>query len=347
MDTIIESYPEVSVIMPVYNAEKYVRLAIESILNQTFTNFEFLIFNDGSTDGSYEVITNYTDKRIKIFNFDKNLGLVKQLNEGIRIGKGKYLARMDGDDISNPDRFKRQVEILDANPEIGVCGSWVESFGSSKRIIKYPESDEEIKVSLLARNSLAHPVIMLRRDLLVRNNISYDQEYYPSEDYKMWIDLTPLTDFYNIPAILLKYRITENQITSKYSDVQRILSSKICIAQFGYIGINPSEEEKNLHISMINNNIHDVNDFKKIETWHNKLKEVNKNSGFYDQRIFSGFIEKMRFNSIRSFVYNNFYLNKDKDLNLVKELMFSDYKYFKYLTFLQKIRFFGKLILGK
>lgn len=347
MDSTINSCPVVSVIMPVYNAEKYVGQAIESILNQTFANFEFLIFNDGSTDKTPGIIDGFKDNRIKVFHYDTNHGHLVHLKYGLEIASGEFIARMDADDISIPDRLEKQVECLKNNPDIGVCGSWVKSFGEYKRIIRYPETDDEIKVSLLSHNSFAHPVVMIRKEVLVKNNITYCEDFHTSQDYKMWTNLVPFTKFYNIPEVLLKYRVTVNQVSSKFSHVQRENSKKIWVSQLENIGINPSDEETELHIKIINNNITEIKDLEAIDKWLSILEDRNKNSGFYNQGIFSGFIEKMRKSSISSFAYNNFYLNKKKNLGLVKELLFSDYKFYKYLTSLQKIKFTGKLLFGK
>ncbi len=127
--------PKVSVIMSVYNGDKYLREAIESILNQTFTDFEFIIVNDGSTDNSLEIIESYDDERIKTINNKKNIGLTKSLNKALKFAKGKYIARQDADDVSLPNRFEKQVEYLDSHPEVALVGTSVYLIDENGKII--------------------------------------------------------------------------------------------------------------------------------------------------------------------------------------------------------------------
>ncbi len=125
--------PKVTVLMPVYNAEKYLKTAIESILKQTFSDFELLIINDGSTDGSEEIIRSFNDKRIRLFNNEQNLGIIKTLNKGLNLAKGEYIIRMDADDISLPDRLELQVKYMEENPGIGISGTQARIFGDTKK----------------------------------------------------------------------------------------------------------------------------------------------------------------------------------------------------------------------
>lgn len=347
MDPIIEKNPLVSVVMPVYNAEKYVGEAIKSILNQSFTDFEFLIFNDGSKDKSSKIIKSYVDKRIKYFEFNENYGLVKHLNEGIKISRGSYIARMDADDISIPTRFMNQINILNNNSEVGVCSGWIKTFGNRNQVIKYAESDEEIKVNMLIKNSIAHPCAMIRKEVLLKDNVVYNRFFYPIEDFKLWLDLVPFTKFYNIPTILLKYRITNDQITNKLNPIQMELSNNMYLDQLKNIGINPTESEKIIHIKLINNNICDAADLAKVNVWLSTLKEANGEIKYYNQIVFLKFIKELKDRAIMYFVYNRYYKNKNKTIGLVKELITSKSKFYIYLSFSQKVKFLIKLIMRK
>ena len=172
--------PLVSVVMPVYNAQKYLNKAIDSILAQTYKDFEFIIINDGSTDNSLQIIKKYQkkDKRIIVKN-KKNKGIVAALNDGIKLSRGKYLARMDADDISLPSRFEVQVNFMEKNSKIGVCGTWVEVFGEINKnyLLKFPINNELLKIRLLFSVPFAHPSIMMRRDLVVQYNLQYNKKY--------------------------------------------------------------------------------------------------------------------------------------------------------------------------
>ena len=153
--------PLVSVLMPIYNTNtSHLKSAIESILCQSFTDFEFLIYNDGSTDTSLDgLINSFIDKRISYYSSKKNIGISQVRNLMVSLAKGKYLAVMDHDDIAVPNRFKLQVEFLEENPDVGICGGFQKRFGSilKRKIVKYPTSDEEIRVSLFFYCAILHP----------------------------------------------------------------------------------------------------------------------------------------------------------------------------------------------
>lgn len=155
--------PVVSVLMPTYNAEKYLKEAIDSILNQTFTDFEFLIIDDNSKDKTKKIIGKYNDKRIKLIKGPQK-GLAAALNCGIKKAQGKYIARMDADDISLPARFEKQVNYLEAHPEITVLGTWQEHFGRWNFIHKAKATHEECKAELLFNCDLCHSTLMFRKE---------------------------------------------------------------------------------------------------------------------------------------------------------------------------------------
>ena len=201
--------------MPVYNGEKYLKEAIDSILGQTFTDFELLLINDGSIDESDSIIQSYNDKRIKYIKNKKNLGLIKTLNKGIKLAKGEYIARMDADDISLPKRFAKQVDFLDNNPYYGVIGSWVELIGSEKGIGKPLSNFYNLFYTFLKGGTMVpHPTVMLRRDVLLSNNIYYNEDYTLVEDFKLWQDLKYVTKITNLPDVLLKYRVHNESVSS-------------------------------------------------------------------------------------------------------------------------------------
>ncbi|MCV9931877.1 glycosyltransferase family 2 protein [Flavobacterium sp. LS1R47] len=219
--------PEISVIMPVYNAEPFLKESIESILNQTHTDFELLLLNDKSTDNSLEIILEYKqkDSRIIVINKESNVGPANIRNEGIFASKGRFIALMDADDISLPNRFERQVDILKKNPEIGVCGSGFTFFGLKKNVVTHSEKHDEIKVSFLHSCSIGNPTVMLRKDAL--SGLIFDNSYIISEDYDLWTRLITKTKFYNIPESLLLYRwhtnnISKTRISNEAQAIRRI-----------------------------------------------------------------------------------------------------------------------------
>ena len=197
---------KVSVLMPVYKTdEKYLREAIESILNQTFTDFEFLILDDCPDDPREEIVKSYKDKRIKYAKNDRNLGITPSRNKLINMASGEYLAVFDHDDISLPDRFAKEVEYLDNHPEVGVVSCQVKKI-VRQSVSNNPIKDHDIKLALMRECAMSHSAAMLRKSVLLGNDVCYEEDFSPSEDYALWCRLIPYTKFYNIPEVLFHYR---------------------------------------------------------------------------------------------------------------------------------------------
>jgi glycosyltransferase involved in cell wall biosynthesis len=216
--------PTITVLMPVYNGAMYLPEAIDSILQQTYEDFEFLIIDDGSMDQSVRIINSYDDPRIRLIKNERNLGLVSTLNKGIDLAKGEFIARMDCDDISLPERFEKQMALMSQHPEVGVCGGWIEYFMGRVLVLKLPISDAEIKRTLPSDNPIAHPTVMMRTKVIKNLQVYYNPGYSHVEDYELWIRLAVVTCFANIPEVLLKYRIHPEQVGHEHAEEQvRIL----------------------------------------------------------------------------------------------------------------------------
>jgi len=204
--------PKVSVVMSIYNVQEYLSEAIESILNQTFKDFEFIIINDGSKDGSKKIVRQYMkkDKRIIFIDRKENKGLVYSLNEGISIAKGKYIARMDGDDISLPNRLELQVKFLDKNPEVGVVGGHfyvISEKGKYMDVFIVPIEEPIINVWLSVAVPMAHPSIMVRKAVLNKYNIKYENYIFPvSQDYHLLLKISKYAKLSNVNEFILKLR---------------------------------------------------------------------------------------------------------------------------------------------
>lgn len=200
--------PKISVVMPVLNGEKYIKQSIESILVQTFKDFEFIIINDASEDNTEKIILSFNDDRIRYYKNEENIGIPRSLNKGIQLVKGKYIARMDADDISLPNRFEEQFNYLENNYDIALVGSWVEFIdenGNKKNIWKVPSDFLLIKFFLLSGNCLAHSSIFFRKSFIDKIG-GYNNDFKYSQDYELYLRM--LSDFklYNIPKVLLQYR---------------------------------------------------------------------------------------------------------------------------------------------
>ena len=203
-----ENMPRVSVLTPIYNTNHaHLRACIESILNQTYTDFEFVILNDSPENSELEkLVLSYGDKRIRYIKNDKNIGISKSRNKLIELARGEYIAIFDHDDISHPTRLEKQVKFLDENPYVGVVGAWGHWFGEKDFICKNPEYDTDIKIRLTDVCAIMHTTAMIRKSVLIDNNIWYEEQYTPAEDYRLWGRLMPFTDFYNIQEVLVEYR---------------------------------------------------------------------------------------------------------------------------------------------
>lgn len=200
----------VSVVMPVYNGERYLRQALESILKQTFTDFEFVIIEDGSTDNTCAILESYDDSRIVIVRNQKNIGFTRSLNKGLSLAQGEYVARMDADDISLPQRFTKQVAFLREHPEIGILGCNcldIDSKGRYAGLRVMPDSNLQIRWASLLENPFAHPAVMMRRDVITRNGLAYDESFETTQDYELWSRVLKYTRGGNLSEPLVQYRL--------------------------------------------------------------------------------------------------------------------------------------------
>lgn len=210
--------PRVSVLMAVYNGERYLRAAVDSILAQTYTDFEFLIIDDGSTDGGGAILADYTarDPRIRLVTHTANRGLTASLNEGLQLAEGEYVARMDADDISLPERFEQQVAFLDQAPHISVAGGWFQLMDADGRLV-LPIYERPLLPALVAwdlffYNPIAHPTVMMRRRTVLQFG-GYDPTIARSQDHELWCRLASHTQLTNIARLLTYIRKHDDNIS--------------------------------------------------------------------------------------------------------------------------------------
>jgi len=236
---------KISVLMSVYNGEKYLKEAIESILNQTFKNFEFIIINDGSTDRTKRIIHSFQDDRIKYIENEKNIGLTKSLNIGIKEAKGEYLARMDADDVSLNVRLKTQYNFLENNKDIGILGSAMLIIDSNGQVVgksKKPDKHYLIKWRCFFGYPMAHPTIMGRMDIFKEN--LYNEMFISSQDTELWSRLIFEKNiiFANTNQYLHKYRVHIKSVSTKKPVEQKKKSIKVAIKNINqYIKLSEKE----------------------------------------------------------------------------------------------------------
>jgi len=218
---IMNPEPLVSIIMPCYNAERFLKKAIESMLNQTFTDFEFIIIDDCSTDRSAAIIHEYIkdDPRIRYIKNDKNRGVASSLNIGINNSNGKFIARMDADDISAPERLKKQIEHMKNNPDCVACGSDIIIINEHGSIIgsrKYLYSNKTIKKNIHRASCFAHPTVIIRAETLRNNGLLYSISLPWVEDFDLWFKLSEHGEFSNLEESLLYYRLSSSSVKNSH-----------------------------------------------------------------------------------------------------------------------------------
>ena len=206
--------PRVSILMPVYNVASYLREAMDSMLAQTYTDFELIVLDDCSPDNSAEILDTYTDPRIVRYRGEKNVGLSNVLNVGMQLARGEYIARMDSDDLSTPERLAVQVAYLDAHPEIDLCSCGMELFGAKQEVWVREHNPEDVKITALFYSPILHASSVWRRASFDRAGLLYRQEMVPAEDYDMWTRaMAAGLQLVNIPQVMYKYRIHPSQVT--------------------------------------------------------------------------------------------------------------------------------------
>jgi glycosyltransferase involved in cell wall biosynthesis len=232
----------ISVILPVYNCQQYIKDSVSSILQQTYNNFEIIIIDDGSDDGTAEILNTFKDKRIKLYKNKSNRGLIYSLNKGISKSKGKFIARMDSDDISEPQRFEKQINFLNKNKEISVVGSAITTINSGNKTGKkyfYPLNHIVIKWHLLFSCPIVHPSVLIRVSAIKKLK-GYDNQAKFAEDYSLWFKFIKADyKFANLRSQLLKLRKHQHSVTvENYKEhllVRARISQKMIKYNFKFI----------------------------------------------------------------------------------------------------------------
>lgn len=213
---------KVTVLMSVYNGERYLKKAIDSILNQTFRDFEFLIINDGSSDSSAEILKGYNDPRIKVIDNKKNMGLTRSLNKGLRLARGEYMAREDANDISLPRRLEKQIAFLNSKPEYGLVGCWNYMIGTNKKIkdkVLFFTDHNDIVQTLLLANHFVHSSVMFRKECIKKLG-GYNEDLKFAQDYDLWLRIAEHYKVANLKEFLHYWRYEKHGISSKMCEEQ-------------------------------------------------------------------------------------------------------------------------------
>lgn len=281
--------PKISVILPVYNGALYIKDAVQSILDQTYGDFELIVLNDASTDNTLEVLQSFSDPRMKIITNEQNLRVVKSLNKGLAMATGEFIARMDGDDIAHPRRFELQVAYLEANPTVDLCGTWVQVFGARDHIAKSSEHHELIKAHLFFLNSLYHPSVMFRRSSFLRHNLAYDESFVNAEDYGLWVKIVDMLKLANVPKILLQYREHDSNVSVLKASNRKVLDEihyRVYSDFLDKLQIPYNQNDLVTHRELAIRNI-DISTDEQLEKylhWLDTVFEANRKTKYFDAK---------------------------------------------------------------
>ncbi len=225
-----QSMPRVTVLIPVFNAERFLRESVKSVLAQTFANFDFelLAINDGSTDRSREILSSFSDPRVRIVDNDGNRGLIYTLNHGLELARGEYVARLDADDIAAPDRLAQQAAFLDQHPGValvGGCAEFIDAEGKVFMTRRVPLTHDEIVARIFSVNCFIHSGVMFRTSV-VRTLGGFRPEALHAEDYDLWLRIIERHDVANLPAVLVRYRVHPDQVSQRKLVLQRAAADR-------------------------------------------------------------------------------------------------------------------------
>lgn len=297
--------PLISVILPVYNREKFVAGAVQSILDQTYEFFELIIVDDASTDSTLGVIKRFHDERIRILENEENLGVSSSRNKGICEANGEFVAFMDSDDISLPDRLEKQQALLSERPEVLICGSWMREL-NSKKVLKYKEKHEEIVVESLLKSPIANPTVMLRKKLM--EEVSFDEELKHGEDYDFWSRAMWLGKMYNIQEPLVLYNVHVDQLSTGYKKEQLELDVDIRLTIFKRIAYSEkSFPDRTLKKILLFQEYFEVEELLLFFKWLKVLEKENSIEKVFSHEKFNTLLRNIK----KDILFKVFFGNSD------------------------------------
>ena len=291
---------KISVVMSTYNTPvPILKEAVESILHQTLEDFEFIIIDDGSTDDSREYLAALQDNRIRLIRNSGNIGLTKSLNIGLKAAKGKYIARMDSDDVSLPTRFEIQFNYMESHPNVIMCGSRVSFIGDQIGISdsirnRERENTEDYRIRLLlAHPGPHHPTFFMRYEMMKRHEITYDENLRCAQDYGLCTELSRYGDIVVLDDVLVCYRTHNSQISSAHRDMQircdKMVKKKLLRELLGDV----SEEEVDFHYYYFTGYYSEARISPDVARWHKRLLKANSHLKIYDQRKLRRHMERV------------------------------------------------------
>ncbi len=263
--------------MPVRDSAAYVREAVESVLGQTFGDFELLAIDDASTDSTPSVLKQIPDSRLRVVRNNQPRGVAASLNRGLAEARGEFVARMDGDDVCLPGRFERQVRFMERNPRIGICGSWLECFGEGRPFpLTYPVGADCVRASLLFDNPLAHPAVILRAGMLKEHGLAYDETCPAAQDFELWSRCAEHFALDNLPAVLVRHRVHREGVSSARQSASDRQAVVVLARELARLGMTPSAAELQFHREVGHGaGMKSRADVDQAERWVTRLLEEN------------------------------------------------------------------------
>lgn len=277
--------------MPTYNVAPWVDEAIQSVLKQTYRDFELLVIDDCSTDDTVSVVRSIDDPRIRIIQNEKNVGLAENLNRGLSHISTEYVARMDGDDIAEPFWLEREVAVLDNNPDIGICSGGFERFGTIKSLVRFPERHEDCMANMLFECSVIVPTFRMS---LYRNlGLRYSTEAFPAEDYRFWAECLRVTKIYNTQETLFHYRMHPSQICTSRREEQQRKVAEVRRYMLEWLSNDFTEEERDYYTgSFMNLQIASKQDYHERKSFCRKMIGKNRSVGHFDEEALRRRLDK-------------------------------------------------------
>lgn len=287
---------KVTILMPVYNGQAYVRDAVASMLNQTYQDFDLLVIDDGSTDDTLNILQAFDDERLVIEENPQNMGIVKTLNKGLEMITGEYIIRMDADDIAKPTRIEKQVSFMDSHPDVGASSGSAIVFKDDKAIskLRMPVGAREARTELLFKSPLIHPAAIIRNETIKNNGIIYRAELKATEDFGFWQDVSFVSNIDNVNKTLLRYRDNEygiSNVSRKNEDARDRAHYAIYATHFNQLGLELDEAALGLWRHWNTGNL-DLTDLEQVKEASNlfaelksRLNEMDYHLDYFDKRM--------------------------------------------------------------
>jgi glycosyltransferase involved in cell wall biosynthesis len=327
--------------MPVYNGAAFLDAALNSILGQASADFEVLVIDDGSTDDSAIRVAARRDARIRLLRQPENLGLVAALNRGLDEALGEYVARMDADDVSLPQRFARQLAFLDSHPEVGVCGSWMEAFSPDETTVwTAPVDHDRIRCRLLFESVLYHPTVIMRREMLERHGLRYDPHYPHAEDYELWCRCVRHFRLANLDEVLLRYRIHDASVGGRKRAEKLTTASRIRARLLDELGLAPTPDELAVHEAMALWETPAERVFlNRAEAWLLRLQAANRERAIYAEPLFNAVLAERWYHSCEQ--------ASSLGTKALRAWEDSPFRTLHAVPFQRRLRFWGKCLMRK